>query len=122
MRGDLNHCVSQRRLPGAAYLTGRNSMIRTFMIAAASAAVLTLSPMTFAQQHGESGIPVQGVYREFKDLKWEKTNPEIGARSPEVAILYVDPKTQATHLLIRNPKNFVVPRHWHTANEAHGHQ
>jgi anti-sigma factor ChrR (cupin superfamily) len=93
-------------------------MVRTFMIAAASAAVLTLSPVAFAQQQGQSGILPHAVYQEFKDLKWEKTNPELGARSPEVAILHVDPNTQATHLLIRNPKNFVVPRHWHTANEA----
>jgi anti-sigma factor ChrR (cupin superfamily) len=93
-------------------------MVRTFMIAAASTAVLTLSPVAFAQQQGQSGIPAHAVYQEFKVLKWEKTNPELGTRSPEVAILHVDPKTQATQLLIRNPKNFVVPRHWHTANEA----
>ena len=91
-------------------------MVRTFMIAAASAAVLTLSPMVFAQQQGQSGIPAHAVYQEFKVLKWEKTNPELGARSPEVAILHVDPKS--TQLLIWNPKNFHVPRHWHTANEA----
>src|ERR1700682_4303310 len=42
-------------LPAAHVLTGRKSMIRTFMIAAASAAVLTLSPTAFAQQGGQSG-------------------------------------------------------------------
>jgi anti-sigma factor ChrR (cupin superfamily) len=89
-------------------------MIRTFIIAAAPAAVLALS--AFAQQPSQSGIPAHAVYQEFKNLKWEKTNPELGARSPEVAILHVDPKS--TQLLIRNPKNFHVPRHWHTANEA----
>src|ERR1700730_9987882 len=42
-------------LPAAHVLTGRKSMIRIFMIAAASAAVLTLSPTAFAQQGGQSG-------------------------------------------------------------------
>src|SRR4029077_9322737 len=58
------------------------------------------------------------VYQKFQDLKWEKTNPELGTCSPEVAILHVDQKTHATKLLIRNPKNFHVPRHWHTGNET----
>ena len=42
-------------LRAAHVLTGRKSMIRTFMIAAASAAVLTLSPTAFAQQGGQFG-------------------------------------------------------------------
>ena len=55
----------------------------------------------------------------FEDLKWEKILPAFGDDSPEIAILRVDPKTQATQLLIRNPKKFHVPRHWHSANETH---
>ena len=55
----------------------------------------------------------------FKDLKWRKIVPELGARSPEIVILRVDPRTQATQLMIRVPKNTHVPRHWHTANETH---
>jgi mannose-6-phosphate isomerase-like protein (cupin superfamily) len=55
----------------------------------------------------------------FEDLKWNKIVPELGDKSPEIAILRVDPKTQATHLMIRVPRNFHVPKHWHTANETH---
>jgi quercetin dioxygenase-like cupin family protein len=52
-------------------------------------------------------------------LKWEKILPEWGEDSPEISILRVDPKTQATHLLIRNSIPMHVTRHWHTANETH---
>ena len=55
----------------------------------------------------------------FQDVKWEKIFPDFGDESPEIAILRVDPQTQATHLLIRSPKAFYVPRHWHSANETH---
>ena len=55
----------------------------------------------------------------FKDLHWGKIVPELGDRSPEITILRVDPKTQATQLLIRVPKNTHVPMHWHTGNETH---
>jgi mannose-6-phosphate isomerase-like protein (cupin superfamily) len=74
----------------------------------------------------QSGIKKEGsleatgpMFVKFKDVKWEKINPELGDNSPEIAILHVDPKTQATQLIIRVPKNFHVPRHWHTANETH---
>ena len=55
----------------------------------------------------------------FEDFKWEKIVPELGDRSSEIAILRVDPKTQATHLMIRVPKDTHVPKHWHSANETH---
>src|SRR6202049_2357409 len=43
------------RVPAAHILTGRKSMVRTFIIAAASVAVLMLSPTAFAQQPGQYG-------------------------------------------------------------------
>src|SRR5687767_1299353 len=55
----------------------------------------------------------------FEDLKWEKIVPELGDKSSEIAILRVDPKTKATHLMIRVPKDVHVPMHYHTANETH---
>ena len=58
-------------------------------------------------------------YQKFQDLKWDKLVPELGANSPEITILHVDPKTGATQLMIRSPKNYHAPRHWHTANETH---
>lgn len=55
----------------------------------------------------------------YKDMKWAKIVPELGERSSEIAILHVDPNTHATQLMIRVPKNFHVPMHWHSANETH---
>jgi quercetin dioxygenase-like cupin family protein len=54
----------------------------------------------------------------FDTMKWGKMVPELGERSPEITILHIDPKTQATQLMIREPKNLHVPMHWHTANET----
>jgi quercetin dioxygenase-like cupin family protein len=53
------------------------------------------------------------------DMKWDKIFPDLGADSPEITMLRVDPVTQATQLMIRVPKNFHVPQHWHSANETH---
>ena len=40
--------------------------------------------------------------QKYQDLKWEKINPEMGSKSAELAILHVNPTTQATEMLIRN--------------------
>jgi quercetin dioxygenase-like cupin family protein len=55
----------------------------------------------------------------YADLQWQTMVPELGAASPQASILRVDPKTQATQLLIRVPKQMHVPMHWHSANETH---
>jgi quercetin dioxygenase-like cupin family protein len=55
----------------------------------------------------------------YGDLQWQVMVPELGADSPQVSILRVDPKTHATQLLIRMPKQMHVPMHWHSANETH---
>lgn len=55
----------------------------------------------------------------FEDLKWQKMQPELGERSAEIVILREDPATKATQLMIRVPKDFHVPKHWHSANETH---
>jgi mannose-6-phosphate isomerase-like protein (cupin superfamily) len=54
-----------------------------------------------------------------RDLKWNRMFPELGASSSEIAILHEDSSTHATQLLIRVPRNFHVPKHWHSANETH---
>lgn len=58
-------------------------------------------------------------YDKFQDMKWKKLVPAEGAGSPEITMLHVDPVTGATQLMIRTPKNYHAPRHWHTANETH---
>lgn len=84
------------------------------LLAAASAPAVA---QTSAHPSGHS--PDQAVYLKFQDIKWEKIVPELGDDSPEIAILRVDPGTQATKLMIRVPKSFHVPKHWHTSNETH---
>jgi mannose-6-phosphate isomerase-like protein (cupin superfamily) len=69
--------------------------------------------------HGaKAGMP-EAVFKDYKDLKWEKILPELGENSPEICILHVDPRTKATKLLIRTPKGIHVRKHWHSANETH---
>lgn len=77
---------------------------------------LTLSAQ--AHQH-PGGAAKTSASAQFDSLKWEIMVPELGADSPQAAILRVDPKTQATQLLIRIPKQIHVPVHWHSANETH---
>jgi hypothetical protein len=38
--------------------------------------------------------------------------------SQDIVILHVNPVSKVTELMIRAPKNFHVPRHWYSANEA----
>ena len=71
------------------------------------------------QQTAPTEAPVSALNIHFKDLQWKRMVPELGGRSSEIAILRVDPVTQATQLTIRVPPNFHVPKHWHTANETH---
>ncbi len=72
-----------------------------------------------ATEHQPRAAHDHAIYLKFQDIKWDKIAPELGDRSPEIAILHVDPTTQATKLMIRVPKDFLVPKHWHTANETH---
>jgi mannose-6-phosphate isomerase-like protein (cupin superfamily) len=59
------------------------------------------------------------MFAKLADAKWNPILPELGAESPQICILHVDPTTKATQLLIRAPKAIHVRKHWHTANETH---
>ena len=48
------------------------------------------------------------------NMKWEP----LGDSAFEISILYTNPTTQATYLVIRGPGNQHVPRHWHSSNES----
>jgi quercetin dioxygenase-like cupin family protein len=84
---------------------------------------LAFPAQTSTQQHSAAGHPGATAQLStsagYGDLKWETMLPELGAASPQISILRVDPKTQATQLLIRMPKQMHVPMHWHSANETH---
>jgi mannose-6-phosphate isomerase-like protein (cupin superfamily) len=63
--------------------------------------------------------PSHALNVKLEQMKWERIFPDLGEKSPEITILHMDPKTGATQLMIRVPKNIHVPKHWHTANETH---
>jgi hypothetical protein len=73
-------------------------------------------PPSVLAQTPSHDASARAAFLNFNDLKWEKTNPELGDKSPEISILHESP--QETELFIRGPKNFHVPRHWHSANET----
>ncbi|HEY3177085.1 MAG TPA: AraC family ligand binding domain-containing protein [Candidatus Polarisedimenticolia bacterium] len=71
----------------------------------------------FAQEQAAGAA--QPMFVKPQDVTWGRILPDLGEASPEIAILRVDPKTQATQLLIRTPKGIHVRKHWHSANETH---
>ena len=69
--------------------------------------------------HAATADAPQALFQNYQDFKWGRILPDLGANSPEICILGVDPRTQATKLMIRAPKGIHVRKHWHTANETH---
>jgi quercetin dioxygenase-like cupin family protein len=83
------------------------------------------APSALAAQ-GIGASPTRGAAKaaapefvKYHAVKWQRIFPKLGARSPEISILRVDPATHATQLLLRVPRDFHVSKHWHTANETH---
>ena len=79
--------------------------------------VVARAPETSPHDAGTSMAPP--VFAKFEEFKWSKILPDLGDNSPEISILHVDPKTQATKLMIRTPKAIHVRKHWHSGNETH---
>jgi quercetin dioxygenase-like cupin family protein len=69
--------------------------------------------------HGAEADKPEAIFKLYKDLKWEKLIPGLGDKSPELCILYVDPRTKASQLLIRCSVASGARKHWHSANETH---
>ena len=93
--------------------------MKTQLYLATVAAVLGCFALIGRAQTSETPAASVPEFKDLSDLKWDKILPDLGADSPEISILHVDPKTQATQLLIRTPKAIHVRKHWHTANETH---
>jgi len=92
-------------------------------ISIVTAALFAATAFSFAQTTGAPppGCPDASrcpVSLRAEDIRWEKAFPELGADGPDLAVVHVNPKTQATQILMRAPKQVVVPWHWHSANEA----
>jgi mannose-6-phosphate isomerase-like protein (cupin superfamily) len=87
------------------------------------ASLLGLVGMIGAAQNNSGGTPAAGssqaMSARFEDLKWQTMFPELGNDSPQISILRVDPRTNATQLMIRTPRKMHVPAHWHSTNETH---
>jgi quercetin dioxygenase-like cupin family protein len=86
--------------------------------------LLLLVAVLAAAQNNSGGTPATGgasqaMSARYEDLMWQMIVPELGNDSPQISILRVDPKTNATQLLIRTPKKMHIPMHWHSANETH---
>ena len=77
-----------------------------------SALVLSaiLSPVGAYTQTAGSAM---GKVVNADDIKWQPLEGGF-----EISILYTNPTTQATYLVIRGPGNLHVPRHWHSSNES----
>ena len=71
------------------------------------------------QQSSTHAKARQALGMRYEDAQWQTIVPDLGADSPQISILRVDPVTKSTQLLIRVPKQMHVPMHWHSANETH---
>lgn len=94
------------------------------IISTVSLLILLVLPTPSSAQHhpavsDRAAAPSPATHASYEDLPWQAILPELGNDSPHIAILRVDPTTQATQLLIRIPKRIHVPMHWHSANETH---
>src|ERR1700694_4116302 len=88
------------------------------------ASILLLIAVLCTAQTNSGSTPAtsgasQAMSARYEDLMWQAMVPELDNDSPQISILRVDPKTNATQLLIRTPKKMHVPIHWHSANETH---
>ena len=89
------------------------------MLQIAALLIALAAPAQSSPHHHPQAAAKTSASTSYDSLQWQTMVPELGADSPQVAILRVDPKTQATQLLIRIPKQMHVPVHWHSANETH---
>src|SRR5262245_45414708 len=92
---------------------------RLFSVSRRLAIVFGLWSAAAAWAPAQTPPPNQHLNIPAKDMKWDSIFPELGEGSPKITMLRIDPTTKATQLMIRVPKNFHVPQHWHTANETH---
>jgi quercetin dioxygenase-like cupin family protein len=100
-------------------MTWKKIFAMTVLLSVMSLAMFTRARDEKEGPHAATASTAQPMFSKYADLKWEKILPDLGASSPEICILRVDPKTQATQLLIRTPKGIHVRKHWHSANETH---
>jgi quercetin dioxygenase-like cupin family protein len=83
------------------------------------AVILALSCcITYAAEESQNSS-AKPLFAKLADAKWERILPDLGADSPQICVLHVDPETQTTQLLICSPKAIHIRKLWHTGNETH---
>ena len=98
--------------------------MKTALLAVTAIAIFSMGGNARAAEakdsaHASGGGMQQPIFSDFKNLKWDKSLPDLGGDSPEICVLHVDPQTKATKLMIRTPKGIHIRKHWHSANETH---
>lgn len=63
--------------------------------------------------------PDRIIFKNKPDLTWQRMLPELGDDSPIFALLRVDPRTDATTLMIEFPSDLHLPKHTHEKSETH---
>jgi hypothetical protein len=94
-------------------------MLPLGVAAAMLCAAVNLGGAEMPVHRGDSADAPQALFKNYQDFQWTRILPGLGDNSPEICILSVDPKTQATRLMIRASKGIHVRKHWHSANETH---
>src|SRR5262249_28763470 len=86
---------------GGGVKNSNGSFARVRGLAVAVGLVLGMAFGTSGLAEGpQAGAASHHMNIKFQDMKWQRIFPEAGERSAEIAILHVDPKTQATELMI----------------------
>ena len=63
--------------------------------------------------YAQTGADAMAKAVKADDMNWEPLGGGF-----DISILYTNPTTQATYLVIRGQANQHVPRHWHSSNES----
>jgi len=72
------------------------------------------------RDHSAEMAVAPAILANLEDVRWEKFSPDQPDNDlARIAFLRIDPKTQATQLLIKVPPDYYVPKHWHSSNETH---
>jgi quercetin dioxygenase-like cupin family protein len=83
--------------------------VKSSLLSAVVLSAVVWPPAAYSQ----TSAAAMGTAVKADDVKWEPLEGGF-----EISILYTNPATQATYLVIRGRGNLHVPKHWHTSNES----
>jgi mannose-6-phosphate isomerase-like protein (cupin superfamily) len=91
----------------------------TFILLSILASTLILCAPAHSEPPAATDAAPAPMAVKCESAKWQPIVPALGPTGPEICVLRVDPKSGATHLLIRTHAPMHVPVHFHSANETH---